>query len=152
VTNPAGAVRRPVAVRTEVGMHVKDLVAAFYADVWNRGDLDAIPRLLREDFAFRGSLGAERRGHAGFAEYVTTVRGALADYRCDILDVVAEDGRAFARMRFSGVHVGELLGHPATGRRVEWLGAALFTAGVDGRLADVWVLGDLQALTAQLEK
>jgi len=107
--------------------------------------------VLREDFTFRGSLGAERRGHAGFAAYVEMVRGALADYRCEILDLVAEDGKAFARMRFSGVHRGELLGRAPTGRRVAWLGAALFTLAADGQIADLWVLGDRQALEAQLE-
>lgn len=131
-------------------MTVKDLVASFYADIWNRGDLSAIPTLLREDFTFRGSLGAERRGHDGFAAYVATVRGALADYRCDVLDLIAEDQRAFARMRFSGRHVGELLGFAPSGRKVEWLGAALFTMGDDGRIGDLWVLGDVAALTAQL--
>ncbi len=132
-------------------MHVKDLVTSFYADIWNRGDLSLIPMLLQEDFAFRGSLGQERRGHAGFAAYVALVRGALSDYRCDVLDLVAEDGKAFARMRFSGAHTGEFLGHAPTGRRVEWMGAALFTTGHDGRVSDLWVLGDTQALTRQLE-
>lgn len=131
-------------------MTVKDLVASFYADIWNRGDLSVIPTLLREDFTFRGSLGAERRGHDGFAAYVAMVRGALADYRCDVLDLVAEDQRAFARMRFSGRHVGELLGVAPSGRKVEWLGAALFTMGDDGRIGDLWVLGDVAALKAQL--
>jgi steroid delta-isomerase-like uncharacterized protein len=130
---------------------IRELVASFYADIWNEGDLSAVPTLLREDFTFRGSLGAERTGHDGFAAYVTMVRGALADYRCDVLDLVAEDQRAFARMRFSGLHVGEFLGFAPTGRRIEWLGAALFTMGEDGRIADLWVLGDVATLTAQLE-
>jgi steroid delta-isomerase-like uncharacterized protein len=131
-------------------MGVKELVASFYEDIWNRGDLSFVPILLREDFTFRGSLGDERKGHAGFAEYVERVRGALRGYRCDILDLVAEGARAFARMRFSGVHVGELLGHPGSGKKVEWMGAALFTVGDDGRLADLWVLGDLHGLASQL--
>jgi predicted ester cyclase len=129
----------------------KAIVEVFYRDIWERGELTAIPGLLREDFTFRGSLGAERRGHAGFAAYVEMVRGALADYRCEILDLVAEDGKAFARMRFSGVHRRKLLGRAPTGRRVAWLGAALFTLAADGRIADLWVLGDRQALEAQLE-
>jgi steroid delta-isomerase-like uncharacterized protein len=131
-------------------MNVKALVASFYADIWNRGDLSIVPVLLREDFTFRGSLGAERRGHAGFAAYVQMVRAALSDYRCEILDLVAEDRRAFARMRFSGTHVGEFLGFPPTLKPVAWMGAALFTVGDDGRISDLWVLGDMQALTAQL--
>lgn len=130
---------------------MKDLVGAFYMDIWNRGDLSAIPTLLRDDFTFRGSLGTERRGHAGFAAYVEMVRGALGDYRCDVLDLVADDRRAFARMRFSGVHVGEFLGYAPSHKRVEWIGAALFTTGDDGRISDLWVLGDTQALTTQLD-
>jgi steroid delta-isomerase-like uncharacterized protein len=130
---------------------LRDVVGAFYADLWNRHDLSLAPRLLREDFTFRGSLGAERTGHAGFAEYVDAVHVALGDYRCEILDLVCEGRRAFARMRFSGVHRGPLLGYAPTGQRVEWSGAALFTADDAGRIADLWVLGDLQGLRAQLE-
>jgi len=130
---------------------LKTLIASFYADLWNRGDATRVPALLREDFTFRGSLGAERKGHAGFLAYVASVRGALRDYRCDVLDVVAEDRRAFARVRFSGIHVGELLGYAPTGRRVEWMGAALFQADEEGRVADLWVLGDVQALQSQLQ-
>lgn len=128
-----------------------ELVGAFYDELWNRHDLSAMARLLREDFTFRGSLGAERRGHAGFAAYVDGVHAALGGYRCEILDLVCQGRRAFARMRFSGVHRGPLLDHPPSGRRVEWAGAALFTADEEGRLADLWVLGDLEGLRSQLE-
>ena len=132
-------------------MSVRDLVSSFYEDVWNRGELSRVPALLREDFTFRGSLGRECKGQPAFAEYVKLVRAALGGYRCDILDLVVEGGRAFARMRFSGLHRGEFLGWAPSGQRIEWMGAALFTAGVDGRIADLWVLGDLQGLRAQLE-
>lgn len=132
-------------------MDLATLVASFYEDIWNRGDLGAIPALLQEGFTFRGSLGTERRGHAGFAEYVGMVRGALSGYRCDVLDLVSDGRRAFARMRFSGEHTGTFLGVAPTGRRVEWVGAALFTAGEDGRVADLWVLGDVDGLRRQLE-
>jgi predicted ester cyclase len=33
---------------------------------------------------------------------------------------------------------------------VQWAGAALFTV-VDGKIQDVWVLGDVQGLAAQLK-
>jgi len=129
---------------------IRAAVESFYADVWNRHDRSAIPALLRPDVTFRGSLGAVRSGHAAFAAYVDEVHAALGDYRCDVLDLVCEDRRAFARMRFSGVHRGPFLGFAPTGERVAWSGAALFTADADGLLADVWVLGDLQALHEQL--
>jgi predicted ester cyclase len=127
------------------------LVEAFYRDLWNRHDPRRVPELLSDDFAFRGSLGQERRGHAEFIDYVDFVHAALGDYRCDILDLVSEGDRAFARMRFSGIHRGEFFGHAPTGRRVEWMGAALFTfAG--GKIAALWVLGDVHGLLQQLER
>ena len=78
------------------------------------------------------------------------MRGALGNYHCEILDCVTEGNRAFARMRFSGLHVGPFRGYQPTGNQVYWLGAALFVfAG--GRITDLWVLGDLFSLDAILQ-
>ena len=131
-------------------MTPRRLVTRFYEEVWNRADTSAIPELFHPDCVFRGSLGAERRGHEGLAEYVREVTGALGGYRCDIEALVVEDERAFAKMRFSGWHRGEFLGFPPTGSEVSWAGAALFQCE-GARIRSLWVLGDLAALRAQLE-
>ena len=130
---------------------IRTVVESFYADVWNRRDKSKIPILLQPEFTFRGSLGQATIGHDGFASYLELVHGALADFRCDILELVVEPPKAFARMRFSGIHRGDLLGHPPTGAPVEWAGAALFTFSGD-RVYDLWVLGDLYGLVRILER
>lgn len=128
----------------------KQQVTKFYEVLWDAHDRDAMPTVLHEDFTFRGSLGQEKRGHAGFAEYVDMVHAALDDYRCHIEALVEEGDRVFAKMKFTGIHVGEFLGYAPSGKRVSWQGCALFT--FDGeRIADVWVLGDLKGLETQLE-
>ncbi|MFN0151331.1 MAG: ester cyclase [bacterium] len=124
-------------------------VEAFYREIWNRHDAEFIPVLLRDAFTFRGSLGQTRRGHAEFAGYVDFIHAALGEYRCDIVDLVSEADKVFARMLFSGVHRAEFLGFAPTFERVEWAGAALFTFE-EGKIADVWVLGDLDTLRTQL--
>lgn len=133
---------------------IRKSVNSFYADIWNRHDASAMASLLTTEFTFRGSLGRACQGHAEFAEYVNMVHRALGNYRCEILDIVVEPPRAFARMRFSGMHQGEFLGFAPTGQRVEWSGAALFTFD-NSLIADLWVLGDLmglqQLLAAQKE-
>jgi predicted ester cyclase len=78
------------------------------------------------------------------------VHRALGDYRCVIEELVEEGDKVFARMTFSGIHRGEFLGHPPTHRSVSWTGCALFSFDVD-RIRDVWVLGDLKSLEAQLQ-
>lgn len=131
--------------------HIRSVVESFYADIWNRHDKSKVPVLLSDGFTFRGSLGQAMVGHEGFWSYVDFVHSALACYRCEILDLVVEDTKAFARMRFSGVHRGEFFGYQPTSKLVEWLGAALFS--FDGeKVADLWVLGDVHGLLQLLEK
>ena len=131
--------------------HTRTLVRRFYAEIWNAHDTTVIPAILRADFTFRGSLGLHKRGHDEFASYVDFVHDALGDYRCDIQDLVVDDGKAFAKMLFSGVHRKTFLGYAPTMRRVEWAGAALFTVK-GGLISDLWVLGDLHGLHQLLER
>jgi steroid delta-isomerase-like uncharacterized protein len=128
---------------------VRSQVERFYHQIWNVPDPGAITAVLHPDVAFRGSLGSERRGREAFAAYLGEVTGALGDYRCDIRQLVVDGAQAAARMTFSGVHRGPFLGHPPSGKRLSWAGAAFFT--FDGELVrDLWVLGDLDALHRQL--
>jgi predicted ester cyclase len=127
------------------------LVCRFYDRIWNAGDLGAAEKLVAANFTFRGSLGPEMRGREAFCQHVLFVRSALANYRCDILDCVAEEQKAFAKMRFSGTHVGRFRDYPPTGRAVQWLGAALFQFS-GALIVELWVLGDLPSLDQTLRK
>jgi steroid delta-isomerase-like uncharacterized protein len=130
-------------------MKAVQIVRRFYAEIWNDGDLDVIPEICHEGIVFRGSLGDSKVGHRGFADYVRYVRGALGGYRCHIEDTVCEGERVFAKMLFAGRHEKEFRGCAPTGKMLEWAGAALFTIE-DGRIAELWVLGDVHGLMAQL--
>jgi steroid delta-isomerase-like uncharacterized protein len=128
---------------------MRQLVHDFYAEVWNAWSDTAVDRILDEEFVFRGSLGDEVRGHDGFRGYRDKIRAAFPDFHNDVTDVVVGDGRAAARLRYTGTHKGEVLGIPACGASVTYGGAAFFTAG-GGRLREAWVLGDLDHLRRQL--
>ena len=130
-------------------MSVRALVERFYDRLWNEVDLAVASEILHPDVTFRGSVGVGAVGRSAVCDYVTMVTTALAEYRCDVEVVIAEAQGAAAKVRFSGLHTGEFLGHPPTGRRVEWMGAAFFVAERD-MLRDIWVLGDLAGLRAQL--
>lgn len=127
----------------------RDLVKRFYADLWDRWDTSVAYEILTEDFVFRGSLGADREGIEGFLDYVRQVRTALGDYRSELGDMVEDGDRLAIRMTFSGDHQAPFFGVPATGKRISWNGAAFFTFR-DGRICALWVLGDIDAVKAQL--
>ena len=131
-------------------MDVRQLVRAFYDDLWNSWDDAAVETVLAEDFTFRGSLGDETRGRDEWRAYRDLIRAGSSDFHNEIVTLVVDAGQAAARLRYSGTHDGPLAGVPATNRRFTYAGAAFFTAE-HGRLASAWVLGDLAGLREQLE-
>ena len=135
------------------------LIETWYHRMWNRWDKSAIAEICNPAIVFRGSLGQEKRGHAGIAEYMDFVRAAFPDFTNTIDEMIAEGDRAFARLTYVGTHEGEIFGVAPTGRRVTYDGAAVFrfartgagAAAPDGGLIrEVWVLGDVHGLLRQL--
>jgi predicted ester cyclase len=140
---------RPTTKLNDSVMTVDELVQVFYGRLWNQIELSVADKILHPEVVFRGSVGVGASGPTGICDYVRMVTTALSDYRCDVETLVVDGSNAAARVRFSGVHRGEFLGYAPTGRRVEWIGAAFFVEE-DGVLRDIWVLGDLTSLRAQL--
>jgi steroid delta-isomerase-like uncharacterized protein len=127
----------------------RSLVEEFYFKVWNRGDEGAARRILAPDLRFRSSTGPTKTGVEEFLSYVRLIRSALSDYECLIEDLVSDGDRSFAKMLFRGIHTGQFFGVAPTGREVSWAGAALFCFR-DGRIWNIWVLGDVDGLKRQL--
>lgn len=130
-------------------MVVRELVRLFYEKLWNEVQLGIADDILHPDVTFRGSVGVGASGRQEVCDYVLMITTALSGYRCDVEPLISDGDCAAAKVRFSGRHTGELLGYPPTGRRVEWMGAAFFVEQ-ENRLRDIWVLGDLANLRAQL--
>ncbi len=127
----------------------KEIVECFYHEVWNNADEHAAREILDENFRFRGSLGPEKRGQDGFISYMRSIHEALRNYRCIIEDIVTTETRVTARMTFKGTHQAKFFDVEATGREIMWAGAAFFTI-VDGRILELWVLGDIDSVKQQL--
>ena len=130
-------------------MTVGEMVSLFYEKLWNEINFEIADEILHPNVTFRGSVGTGATGRQEVCDYVRMVTTALSGYRCDVESLIAEGDHAAARVRFSGLHAGEFLGYRPTGRRVEWMGAAFFV-GDENKLSDIWVLGDLESLRAQL--
>jgi predicted ester cyclase len=127
----------------------RNLVRRFYDELWNRADEGVAREILDADFRFRGSLGPELRGPGGFIVYLRAVHAAVDNFTCTVEELIATEESAAAKMLFQGVHRGKFFGVAATGRAVQWSGAAFF-AMRGGRIASLWVLGDIDGLKRQL--
>lgn len=128
----------------------KEVVRAFYKDMWDRAAVDLIPEIFHEGFTFRGSLGPVLIGHNMFADYVRWVTSSLDHYTSDILGMIEEGNQVSARLRFHGIHRRTLFGRAPTGRHVWWYGMPVFTFE-GGKVRDLWVLGDIHGLISRID-
>ena len=125
------------------------LVEDWYSRMWNRWDKTAFPDLLCPDIILRGSLGVEVEGYGGVSAYMEQVRAAFPDFHNTVEEVITEGAAGLARLTYTGTHRGEVLGFAPTGRSITYAGAAVFRFR-DGKICEVWVLGDLYSLATQL--
>ena len=93
------------------------LVKRFYDEMWNRFDTTILDDLLDPDLRFRGSLGQEVVGHAEFAEYVELIRAFAPDFHNRVDETITEGDSTFARLTYSGTHLGEVFGRVARSLR-----------------------------------
>ena len=123
----------------------KDLVRRFYEEVINKRDLDAIDRLLSEDFTHDD----EPRGRDGQRQAVAAFLEGFSDLHNEILLILAEGDLVAAHQRWTGTHDGEFLGRGPSGTAVEFTSTAVLRIA-DGLIAAAWDEVDLLGLTSQL--
>ena len=62
------------------------LVTAFYEDLWNKADDEALRRILAPEVQFKGSTECQVRcGPEAFRDYRNAIRSTLANYTCTTL-------------------------------------------------------------------
>lgn len=105
----------------------RGLVETFFNVMWNTWSEETMRDILTADIDFRGSIGLQVNGHEEFLGYMQTIRDAFPDFHNHIEEIIATDDHAVARLTYSGTHRGPLFDRPATGRRIEYAGVAVFT-------------------------
>lgn len=123
----------------------KTLVIRFYAEVMSGHDLDALDRLLTDDFVHNG----DARGRDGQRRAVAEFHAAFPDLQVDTELILAEGDLVSTHQRWTGTHAGEAAGIAPTGSRVEFTSTAVLRVR-DGLIAEAWDELDLAGLLAQL--
>jgi len=129
--------------RTEAETTVRQMY-----DALSTGDTTLADQALAADWEAHPAL-RTGAGPAGWKATIAHLRGAFTDLTVTIEDVVVAGDRVAVRTVTRGVHTGELLGVPGTGRPVEFR-AADFHRLSGGRIAATWHLEDYFGLAAQL--
>ncbi|RXJ98112.1 hypothetical protein CRU98_11385 [Arcobacter sp. CECT 8986] len=128
----------------------EDIVKDYYEYLWNKQNKDYIDILFDDEIEFHGSLGIQTSGKKEFEEYMDNILTGIPNLYHGIEIMIKEDDRIAVRAVYNGTHKGKLFDYEATNNRVKYNGASFFKFK-DGKIVDVWVLGDLASLLKQIE-
>lgn len=126
----------------------KAIVRRFFEEGPSKGDINAADELLSPDFAMHVPLPASP-GVEGINEVITTCRAAFEHLNVTIEDMVAEGDKVVARFTARGIHKGDFMNLPATGKPITMTGIEIFRIK-DGKIAELWGEVNLLGLMQQL--
>ena len=113
----------------------KAIVRRYIEQVFNERRMDLFEEFLVENYQSFGAGIASGREAA--KKWHTTIAAAFPDMQLTFEDMIAEGDKVVIRGAFSGRHQGELLGIPATGKRVIQPSVFIFRL-VKGEIVEGW--------------
>ena len=128
----------------------KELIFSYYENIWNKQDKSYIDKLFDDNIVFHGSLDIEAHGKKEFEEYFDMIITAIPNLYHAVELMLCEDNNVSARAIYNGTHKGKLMNFEPTNNKIRYNGASFFKIE-NGKIIDIWVLGDLNSLYKQLQ-
>ena len=125
------------------------MMRRFYDEVVNKGNLAEIDERIAQDLIEHNPPPGVLSGPEGMKQSVAMFRAAFPDIHVTIHDVLAEGDKVVVRATASGTHRGELMGIPATGRRIA-VDEIHIVRCVDGKVVEHWGVEDSLGMMQQL--
>lgn len=104
---------------------------------FDKGDLNELQELTASNFVDHSPLPGQAPGVVGIKQASGVYRTAFPDAKVIIEDLIAEKDEVVIRWTGRGLHKGEFLGIPPSGRPVEMRGISIFRV-VNGKIAEQW--------------
>ena len=120
-------------------MTATDTVTAFWDEVWNAHDPEAVDRFVVDDVLVV-SGGKEISGKENLKNWIAEFLDKINDLHVDALETFqSEDGsRVTSRWLLTGTNNG-ILGTKRDGQPIAMTGTAIWAVGEDGKLVRNWV-------------
>ena len=125
--------------------------ARYTEEVWNSHNPDALAKYFAPDARVHsmtpGSVAGSGLGY--LKERAQSLMNAFPDIHFVVEDVLEQGDVLAARVTLEGTHRADFAGVPATGKRMKVYDFAMYRI-VEGKIADVWSLIDINTMRAQL--
>ena len=127
-----------------------ELARDYVRVVFNGHQPDRAGDYCTDDVVWHGNSLGEVSGVENLTALLTAFLGALPDLVAEEQDVIASDDLVVVRLIVTATHRGDLLGIPATGRRVQWNAIDIYRVTDDGKISEEWAADDMAAFGSQL--
>ncbi len=126
-----------------------ELVQKFFEVGPSKGDIEAADALLDEHFSLHVPLPVSGPGIDAINNVIITCRNAFHGLKVTINDLMADGDMVTARFTARGVHGGEFMGLPPTGKAITMTGIEIFRLR-KGKIVELWGEANLMGLMQQL--
>lgn len=131
----------------------KRVLASFLKDVWTDGKTEAVDHYLAEAYTIHSDPGDPWDGQTlsieGFKDRLVRSRAMAPDQVFHVQTMIEEADQIAAAWTWSGTHLGDIPGIPATGRKITMSGLTIYQFYED-RLAGHWQVADRLSVFQQL--
>jgi steroid delta-isomerase-like uncharacterized protein len=124
------------------------VVRRFVSKVLNEGDYSAMRELVHTNYVYR-SPDQELHGSEALENLLTAYRTGLPDMNTSVDDLVVSGDKVVISITLTGTHKGDLMGVPATGRRLAVHGMILSRLE-DEKIVEEWEVLDTLGMYQQL--
>lgn len=119
-------------------------------DLLNAGDLASFDGIIADDIIIHTSIPGVEPGLESWRGFVALFLNAFPENHTDIDQMTAEGDRVVVRHTHRGVHGGDFMGIPSSGKSISITGFEEFRIA-DGKVVEFWHQDDLLSLLMQLE-
>jgi predicted ester cyclase len=127
----------------------KELVRTYTQTIFNEHHTDRFSEFLAREMKWHGGTLGTAEGLDNVAALVRGFIDALPDLTATEQDIVAEGDTVAVRYVVEATHEGNLLGIPATGRRVRWEALDVYRVS-NGKIVEEWAGDDMLAILVNL--
>ncbi|WNG44516.1 ester cyclase [Archangium minus] len=127
----------------------REFYLEYITTIYNEGRVDQLERFYAPDVVPHPPVPGAESGLEGFRQGVKGFLEAFSEVRLTLVDFVFEKDIMAPRITMTGIHVGNFMGIPATGRRMEIADHPHYRLR-DGKIVEYWDMPDLLTLMIQL--
>lgn len=127
----------------------KKLVETLCKTVFQKHDFGKLDEIMRDDYIQHNE--DVPQGKDGFEQFFEQMFKAMPDFRYTIKKIVAEGDTVMMYSTTTATHLGEWLGNPPTGNKLNFDVVDIFRIE-DGKIAEHWDVADTLKLFTQVGK